>query len=124
MKILGHNHFQYSDVNTPRKYLSITASGNLLETLKNYNHLYCLHELLTNNRLNREGPGTFRGEALVLPGRNTPGVDVNTGSVISLLVDASNTAVLIDALKSVDPFNQTLIIVRSTLSINPTGKIK
>ena len=50
------------------------ASGNLLETFENYNDLYCLQELLTNNRLNREGPGTFHGEGLVLPGSNGPGV--------------------------------------------------
>ena len=38
-----------------RKVIIQDASGILLETFENYNDLYCLHELITNNRLNREG---------------------------------------------------------------------
>ena len=58
-----------------RRVMIQDASGNLLESFENYNDLYCLHELLTNNRLNREGPGTFHGKGLVLPGYDTLGVN-------------------------------------------------
>ena len=47
--------------------------------------LYCLQELLTNNRLNREGPGTFHGEGLVLPGNNGLGVEVTVGPALDAL---------------------------------------
>ena len=97
------------------------ASGKLLETFKNYNDLYCLHELLTNNRLNREGPGTFNGEGLVLPGVNTPGVDVNLGSALSNDTTA-NAAALVAALKSANPFTETADFVPFNLFNQPNGK--
>ena len=83
------------------------VSGNLLKMFKNYNDLYCLHELLTSNRLNKEGPGTFHGKGLVLPGFNTPGVDVNLGSALSNLDSSANATALIAALKIVNPFTKT-----------------
>ena len=46
--------------------------------LENYNDLYCLTELLTNNKNNRSGPGVHHGEGLVLPGGVTPTVSVIT----------------------------------------------
>ena len=68
-----------------RRVMIQDASGNLLETFENYNNLYCLQELLTNNRLNREGPGTFHGEGLVLPGNNGLGVEVTIGPALDAL---------------------------------------
>ena len=69
----GYERFERGPESMFRRLLIQDASGNLLETFENYNDLYCLHELLTNNRLNREGPGTFHGEGLVVPGFDTPG---------------------------------------------------
>ena len=85
-------------------------SGNLLETFENYNDLYCLHELLPNNRLNTEGPGTFYGEGLVLPGANTLGVDVNVGAALQAVAGDDGAAVtaLLAVLKDIDPFNETI----------------
>ena len=38
-----------------RSVLIQDASGNLLESFENYNDLYCLAELLTGSKQNREG---------------------------------------------------------------------
>ena len=85
------------------------ASGNLLESFENDNDLYCLriHELLTNNRLNREGPGTFHGEGLVLPGYDMPTVNVNLSAPLTNLEATANAQALITALKSSDPFTES-----------------
>ena len=48
--------------------------------MENYNDLYCLTELLTNNKMNRSGSGVYYGEGLVLPGGVTPAVSVTTPS--------------------------------------------
>ena len=98
------------------------ASGNLLESFENYNDLYCLQELLTNNRMNREGPGTFPGEGLVVPGNNSPEVKITLGSVIQGLQSSSGTAAIVAALKSTDPLNE--IVSDNPLSIlsQPNGK--
>ena len=85
------------------------ASGNLLESFENYNYLYCLHELLTNNRLNREGPSTFHGEGLVLPEYDMPTVNVNIGAALTNLGSTANARAqaLVAALKSLNPFIET-----------------
>ena len=67
----GYVRFERGPESMFRRVMIQDASGNLLESFENYNDLYCLQELLTNNRLNREGPGTFLGEGLVLPGYGT-----------------------------------------------------
>ena len=56
------------------------ADGNLLETLENYNDLYSLTELHTNNKNNTSGPGVYHGKGLVLPGGVTPTVNVKLPS--------------------------------------------
>ena len=100
------------------------ASGNLLESFENYNDLYCLQELLTNNRLNREGPGTFHGEGLALPGNNTPGVEVSMGFVITRLQSSysSGTSQIIAALKSIDPLNEVATFNPFAILNQPNGK--
>ena len=43
------------------------ASGNLLENFENYNDMYTVTELLTNNAANRSGVSTFHGEEFAHP---------------------------------------------------------
>ena len=81
----GYVRFERGPESMFRRVMIQDASGNLIETFENYNDLYCLQELLTNNRLNREGPGTFHGEGLVLPGSNGPGVQVTVGPALDAL---------------------------------------
>ena len=90
------------------------ASGNLLESFENYNDLYCLQELLTNNRMNREGPGTFHGEGLVVPGHNSPEVQVTMGYVIAGLQSSSGPSAITAALKSTDPLNEVYYSIIQT----------
>jgi len=105
-----------------RRVMIQDASGNLLESFENYNDLYCLQELLTNNRLNREGPGTFHGEGLVVPGNNTPSVQVNFGSAVSALNSSSSLASVIAALKSTDPMNEVVSLDAYNILVQPNGK--
>ena len=72
----GYVRFERGPESMFRSELIQDASGNLLET----NDLYCLAELLTNNKLNRSGPGVYHGEGLVLPGGVTPTVSVTLPS--------------------------------------------
>jgi len=60
-----------------RRVLIQDASGNLLESFENYNDLYCLTELLSDSRQNREGFSAFHGEGLKLPGNTVPIVVCN-----------------------------------------------
>ena len=75
----GSVRFERGPESMFRRVMIQDASGNLLEMFDNYNDLYCLQELLTNNRLilNREGPGTFHGEGLTVPGNQQPGPNIN-----------------------------------------------
>ena len=98
------------------------ASGNLLESFENYNDFYSLQELLTNNRLNREGPGTFHGEGLVLPGNNTLGVQGSISSVIAGLQSTSGTTAITAALKSTDSFNEVVTFNPFAILNQPNGK--
>ena len=99
------------------------ASGNLLESFENYNDLYCLQELLTNNRLNREGPGTFHGEGLVVPRKSTPGVSVSLSSVITGLAGTSSGAQILEALKTTDPFKEVATFDPFNILNQPNGKL-
>ena len=76
----GYVRFKRGPESMFRRVLIQDASGNLLETMENYNDLYCLTELLTNNKMNRSGPGVYHGEGLVLPGGVTPTVSVTLPS--------------------------------------------
>jgi len=73
----GYVRFERGPESMFRRVVIQDASGNLLEIFENYNDLYCLTELLTNNKSNREGPGCFHGEGLQLPGGNPPFVSTN-----------------------------------------------
>jgi hypothetical protein len=55
-----------------RRVLIQDASGNLLESFENYNDLYCLTELLSDSRQNREGFSAYHGEGLKVPGNTVP----------------------------------------------------
>ena len=70
----GYVRFERGPESMFRRVLIQDASGNMLENFEHYNDLYCLTELLTNNKQIREGPGCFHGEGLQLPGRSTPSV--------------------------------------------------
>jgi hypothetical protein len=104
----GYVRFERGPESMFRRVMIQDASRNLLESFENYNHLYCLQELLTNNRLIREGPGTFHGEGLVAPGNNTPGVQVTMGLLISALNSSSSLSAVITPLKSTNPLNETV----------------
>ena len=86
----GYVRFERGPESMFRRVLIQDASGNLLENFEHYNDLYCLTELLTNNKSNREGPGCFHGEGLQLPGRSTPSVVANAG------VYANGMAMVVD----------------------------
>lgn len=62
----GYVRFERGPESMFRRVLIQDASGNLLESFENYNDLYCLTELLTNNKANRTGPGCFHGEGLLV----------------------------------------------------------
>ena len=64
--------------------VSQDASGNLLENFENYYDLYCLTELLTNNKFNREGPG------LQVPGRTPPYVATNNTGYVANIYPSPN----------------------------------
>ena len=69
-----------------RRELIQDAHGNLLENFENYHDLYCLTELLSNSKQNREGPGCFHGEGLQLPETSTPFVTAGgAGNVNGML---------------------------------------
>ena len=76
----GYVRFERGPESMFRRVVIQDASGNLLENFENYNDLYCLTELLTNNKSNREGPGCFHGEGLQLPGGNPPYVATNAAA--------------------------------------------
>ena len=76
----GYVRFERGPESMFRRVLIQDASGNLLENFENYNDLYCLTELLTNNKSNREGPGCFHGEGLQLPMNNLPYVATNNAA--------------------------------------------
>ena len=58
----GYVRFERGPESLFKRVMIQDASGNLLETLENCNDLYCLTELLTNNKTNRSGPGVYHGE--------------------------------------------------------------
>ena len=118
----GYVRFERGPESMFRRVMIQDASGNLLESFENYNDLYCLQELLTNNRLNREGPGTFHGEGLVVPGNNTPSTQVNVGSAISALNSSSSLESIVSALKSTDPFNEVVSMDAYNILVQPNGK--
>ena len=120
----GYVRFERGPESMFRRVMIQDASGNLLESFENYNDLYCLQELLTNNRLNREGPGTFHGEGLVLPGYDLPGVNVNIGAAIQAVVGNDATAVgnLLTALKGTNPFSETVDFDPFNIYNQPNGK--
>ena len=64
----GYVRFERGPESMFRRVLIQDASGNLLESFENYNDLYCLTELLSDSRQNREGYSAFHGEGLKLPG--------------------------------------------------------
>ena len=118
----GYVRFERGPESMFRRVIIQDVSGNLLESFENYNDLYCLQELLTNNRLNREGPGTFYGEGLVLPGNNTPGIQVSMGSVITGLGSSSTVSQIVAALKYTDPLNEVATFNPFAILNQPNGK--
>ena len=58
----GYVRFERGPESMFRRIQIFDASGNLLENFENYNDLYCLTELLTNNVNNRRGVASFHGE--------------------------------------------------------------
>ena len=79
----GYVRFERGPESMFRRVLIQDASGNLLESFENYNDLYCLTELLTDSKQNREGFSTFHGEGLKVPGNTVPTV-VGAGAVSQL----------------------------------------
>lgn len=63
----GYVRFERGPESMFRRIQIFDASGNLLENFENYNDLYCLTELLTNNVNNRQGVATFHGEGFFHP---------------------------------------------------------
>ena len=53
----GYMRFERGPESMFRRIQIFDASGNLLENFENYNDIYCLTELLTNNVANRSGVG-------------------------------------------------------------------
>ena len=104
----GYVRFERGPESMFRRVMIQDASGNLLESFENYNDLYCLQELLTNNRMNSEGPGSFHGEGLVITGNSSPEVQVNMSSVIVSLDNSSALGSIVAALKSADPLNEVV----------------
>jgi hypothetical protein len=74
--------------------------------------------------MNREGPGTFHAEGLVLPGYDTPGVNMNIGASIQAVVgnDATAVANLLTALKGTNPFTETVDFDPFNVYNQPNGK--
>jgi hypothetical protein len=62
----GYIRFERGPESMFRRVQIQDSSGNLLESIENYNDLYCLTELLSDNVSNRKGVSTFHGEGLVL----------------------------------------------------------
>jgi hypothetical protein len=63
----GYLRFERGPESMFRRIQIFDASGNLLENFENYNDMYCLTELLTNNAANRRGVATFHGEGFIHP---------------------------------------------------------
>ena len=63
----GYLRFERGPESMFRRVQIFDASGALLENFENYNDLYTLTELLTNNHSNRSGTGMFHGEGFVFP---------------------------------------------------------
>ena len=118
----GYVRFERGPESMFHRVMIQDTSGNLLESFENYNDLYCLQELLTNNRMNREGPGTFHGEGLVIPGNSSPEVQVNMGSVIASLDNSSALGSIVAALKSADPLNEVVSYNPFSILSQPNGK--
>ena len=70
----GYVRFERGPESMFTRVLIQDASGNLLESFENYNDLYCLTELLTDSKQNRDGFSSFHGEGLKLPGNTVPAV--------------------------------------------------
>ena len=82
----GYVRFERGPESMFRRVLIQDASGNLLENFENYNDLYCLTELLTNNKTNREGPGCYHGEGLMVPGGRTPSVSAPAANYLQGMI--------------------------------------
>ena len=63
----GYIRFERGPESMFRRVQIQDSSGNLLESFENYNDLYCLTELMTDNAANRQGVSTFHGEGLQVP---------------------------------------------------------
>jgi hypothetical protein len=63
----GYLRFERGPESMFRRIQIFDASGNLLENFENYNDMYALTELLTNNHANRRGVSTFHGEGFFNP---------------------------------------------------------
>ena len=63
----GYVRFERGPESMFRRVQIFDASGNLLENFENYNDMYTLTELLTNNASNRRGVSTFHGEGFFNP---------------------------------------------------------
>jgi hypothetical protein len=63
----GYVRFERGPESMFRRVQIFDASGNLLENFENYNDMYCLTELLTDNAQNRSGVSMFHGEGFEHP---------------------------------------------------------
>ena len=63
----GYIRFERGPESMFRRVQIQDSSGNLLESFENYNDLYCLTELLSDNASNRKGVSKFHGEGLIPP---------------------------------------------------------
>ena len=72
--------------------------------------------------MNREGPGTFQGEGLVLPGAETPSVQVNMGAAIAGLKAMDSLNTVIAALDSTNPFTEVVSTDPFNILNQPNGK--
>ena len=89
----GYVRFERGPESMFRRVLIQDASGNLLESFENYNDLYCLTELLTDSKQNREGFSAYHGEGLKVPG-NTNLVIVSAAAAANVTsIDVSPFAV-------------------------------
>ena len=84
----GYVRFERGPESMFRRVLIQDASGNLLESFENYNDLYCLTELLSDSKKNREGFSSFHGEGLKVPCNTVP-------AVVSAAVVSNNCAIYV-----------------------------
>ena len=72
--------------------------------------------------MNKEGPDAFHDEGLVLPGNNTPDVDVNLGAALASLESNANDYSPIAALKSSNLFTEAAEFQLFNVFNHPNGK--